>query len=194
MRVAASADAVPGRPSAAARAGTPLERIRAEVAAVLDAVDAGTFDRAAAFLGDRGGAWFFTGQGRSGLVAQMAAMRFGHLGRRVHVVGEATAPALAAGDHLVALSASGTTPVTLHLARTARSHGADLLAVTARADGELAALAGEVLLVPAGAGAQFGGSLFEQSALLVLDALALRLGGDHPAGHVLMQTRHANLQ
>ena len=41
---------------------------------------------------DPGQRWFFSGQGRSGLSAQMAAMRFMHIGRTVHFVGEVSAP------------------------------------------------------------------------------------------------------
>ena len=183
-----------GRPSGAPGGGTPLEVVGSEVARVVERVDPADLDVAAAFLGGRGGRWFFTGQGRSGLVAQMAAMRFGHLGRAVHAVGEATAPAVAAGDHLVALSASGRTPLTLHLAGVAVEQGADLLVVTADATSPLAALAHRRLLLPTAPSTQFGGSLFEQCALLVLDAVALRLSGADPEVHAAMQARHANLQ
>ena len=186
--------AAPGGPSAAPRGGTPLVVVGAEVAQVLERVDQEGLDDATAFLGDRPGRWFFTGQGRSGLVARMAAMRFGHVGRTVHAVGEATAPAIGGGDHLVALSASGRTPLTLHLAGVAVEQGADLLVVTADAAGPLAALAHERLLLPAAASTQFGGSLFEQCALLVLDAVALRTSGADPEVHAAMQARHANLQ
>ena len=183
-----------GTPAGPPGGATPLAVVGAEVAGVLGRVDAGQLDAASAFLGERGGRWFFTGQGRSGLVARMAAMRFGHLGRPVHAVGEATAPAVGPGDHLVALSASGRTPLTLHLAGVAVEQGADLLVVTADAGSPLTALAHERLLLPTSASTQFGGSLFEQCALLVLDAVALRLSGADPEVHAAMQARHANLQ
>jgi hypothetical protein len=41
---------------------------------------------------------------------------------------------------------------------------------------------------------QFGGTLFEQSALLLLDALILDLTARDPQAHSAMQARHANLQ
>lgn len=186
--------AAPGSPSAGPRGGTPLAVVASEVAQVLEQVRPRDLDEAAAFLGERGGRWFFTGQGRSGLVARMAAMRVGHLGRPVHAVGEATAPAVGPGDHLVALSASGRTSLTLHLAGVAVEQGADLLVVTADATSPLAALAHRRLLLPTAASTQFGGSLFEQCALLVLDAVALRLSGADPEVHAAMQARHANLQ
>ena len=49
----------------------------------------------------------------------MAAMRFMHLGRDSHVLGEATAPSVRHGDVLVAVSGSGETPVTVAFARIA---------------------------------------------------------------------------
>jgi 6-phospho-3-hexuloisomerase len=168
--------------------------VRDEVFALLSAVPAGHLARAAALFADRGRRWFCGGQGRSGLVAQMAAMRLMHVGFDVHVVGEATAPAIGRGDGLLMVSGSGETPVSLHLATTARRFGARLLVVTARADSTLAGLADTVIEVPAIETSQFGGTLFEQSALLLLDAVALDITGGDRKAYASMQRRHTNLQ
>jgi 6-phospho-3-hexuloisomerase len=69
---------------------------------------------AAALLANRSRRWYASGQGRSGLVAQMAAMRLMHVGFDAHVVGEATAPAIGSRDGLLVVSGSGETPVTLN--------------------------------------------------------------------------------
>ena len=66
---------------------------------------------------------FVTGAGRSGLVLKMAAMRLMHLGLTVHVVGETTAPAIRAGDLLLAASGSGTTAGVVKAARDRRRPG-----------------------------------------------------------------------
>jgi 6-phospho-3-hexuloisomerase len=66
--------------------------------------------------------------------------------------------------------------------------------VTAASSSPLAHLADATLEVPAHTSTQFGGSLFEQTALLVLDAAALALGADDPHAHDAMHRRHANLQ
>ncbi len=50
----------------------------------------------------------------------MAAMRFMHMGREAHVVGEATAPSIRAGDGLVIVSGSGETAVSVNFARIAK--------------------------------------------------------------------------
>jgi len=165
-----------------------------EVAGVLSAVSSEQMAAAVALFSDRGRRWFCTGQGRSGLVAQMAAMRLMHVGFDVHAVGEATAPSIRERDGLIVISGSGETAVTVHLARLAKDLGARILAVTTRADSTIAGLADAVIDVPANRTCQFGGSLFEQSALLLLDAIALELTAGVPQAHAEMQARHANLQ
>jgi 6-phospho-3-hexuloisomerase len=55
-------------------------------------------------------------------------------------------------------------------------------------------LAQATIDLPTSGSRQFGGTLFEQSALLVLDALALDLTAGDPDVYAVMQARHANLQ
>jgi 6-phospho-3-hexuloisomerase len=147
------------------------------------------------------GAVFTTGEGRSGLVGRCFAMRLMHLGLKAHVVGEAMAPAVRASDLLVAISGSGETAVTCLLASQAKKQGARVAALTAAADSPLAATADVVILVPAptkeqaaAASIQHGGSLFEQSALILLDAIALQLQRRLHQTDEQMRARHANLE
>jgi 6-phospho-3-hexuloisomerase len=168
--------------------------VRDEVCGVLSAVSDDQMSSAAELFTDRGRRWFCSGQGRSGLVAQMAAMRLMHVGFDAHAVGEATTPSIGEGDGLVMISSSGETPVTLHLARLALGFGARMLAVTTRADSTLAVLAHAVIDVPTVGTGQFGGSLFEQSALLLLDAMILDITAGDPQAHAVMKARHTNLQ
>lgn len=171
-----------------------LAAVGAEIAGVLGRVEADNLAVATTFLANPDGRWFFTGQGRSGLVARMVAMRFMHLGRAAHLVFEATAPSIQAGDHLVAFSASGSTPITLHLAQLATGLGADLLAVSASDDNPLSRLAAATLVVPAPTSRQFGGSLFEQCALVLMDAVVLDLTAADAEIYQRMAHRHTNLQ
>jgi 6-phospho-3-hexuloisomerase len=180
-------------PTAAEKAGAWLT-VRDEVSTVLSAVSAAEMSAAEALFADRRRRWFCCGQGRSGLVAQMAAMRLVHVGFDVHVVGEATAPSIGADDGLVVISGSGETPISLHLARLARGFGARVLAVTAHADSTLASLAETVIAVPTARTGQFGGTLFEQGALLLLDAVALEITAGDPRTYAVMMGRHSNLQ
>jgi 6-phospho-3-hexuloisomerase len=165
-----------------------------EIAETLERVDALAFRRFIDVFRDEGPRWFFSGQGRSGLVAEMAAMRFIHMNRAAHFVGEATAPSIREGDGLCLVSGSGNTPVTVHFARIAKDEGAKIALITREPDSALAQLADNVLHAPIEATRQFGGSLFEQTSLILLDAIVLELMQALPDPHRMMLGRHTNLQ
>jgi 6-phospho-3-hexuloisomerase len=145
---------------------------------------------------------FVTGAGRSGLALKMASMRLMHLGLIVHVVGEITTPAIAARDLLIAASGSGTTAGVVLAAVTADEAGANVLAITTARRSPLAAVASVVLVIPAATkqdtsatrSQQYAGALFEQSVLLLTDALFQSMW--HQRGETAAQLwkRHANLE
>lgn len=145
---------------------------------------------------------FTTGSGRSGLAIRMAAMRLMHLGLTVHVAGEVTAPALAKGDVLLIASGSGTTASAVAAAETALKVGARVIALTATRHSRLTELADAVLFIPAAAkqdhdgslSQQYAGALFEQSVLLVTDALFQEMWQARGESAEQLWTRHANLE
>jgi 6-phospho-3-hexuloisomerase len=145
---------------------------------------------------------FVLGAGRSGLALRMTAMRLMHLGLDVHVVGEVTAPAIAAGDLLLTASGSGTTGGIVRAAGTAVSVGARVAAVTTDPTSPLAELATAVVVVPAAAkldrsgaaSAQYSGSLFEQTVVVLGDALFHALWQRSGATADDLWPRHANLE
>lgn len=171
---------------------TALQIATAELGGVFDRLTEPDLRQLAAAVLAPSGTVFVGGQGRSGLVAAMVAMRLMHLDIPVHAVGEATTPAVRAGDTLVLLSRSGTTQTTALQARRARAQGAELVVVTEVADAELAALADIVVVLDDGPSRQFGGTRFEQAALLVFDAVVLAAASD-PDAHHGMGVRHDNL-
>ncbi|MBY6414672.1 SIS domain-containing protein [Rhodococcus sp. BP-252] len=172
----------------------------AENKQVLAAVDVAEWDSAALLISDAR-AVFVIGSGRSGLAAQMAAMRLMHLGLQVHVAGEVTAPAVGAGDVVVAVSGSGTTAIAVAAAETANNVGATVVAVTTAPQSPLAELAARVLVVPAAdkqdhgnaITAQYAGSLFEQSVLLAFDALFHSMWSSREQSAENLWSRHANI-
>lgn len=172
----------------------PWLAVGREIDALLQRVDADAFARLVAAFDDPARRWFFSGQGRSGLAAQMAAMRFMHIGRSVHVVGEVSAPSIRTGDGLLVISGSGETPVSVGFARIAKAEGAQVVTLTHKPQGTLAGIADVVMPIPVEGTAQFGGSLFEQSCLLLLDSVVLGIARTMPDAHALMQHRHTNLQ
>jgi 6-phospho-3-hexuloisomerase len=172
----------------------PLHLITGEVAKATELIDRTAFTRFCAVLDDPAQRWFFSGQGRSGLVAQMAAMRFMHAGYQTHVLGEATAPAVRKNDGILLVSKSGITPVSLGFARKARDEGAVVAALTSDDSSPLAVLADASVEIPTALSEQFAGSLFEQAALLCLDAVVLHISGTGRGAFTRMATRHTNMQ
>ncbi|MDQ5861442.1 MAG: 6-phospho-3-hexuloisomerase [Actinomycetota bacterium] len=145
---------------------------------------------------------FVTGAGRSGLVLKMAAMRLMHLGLTVHVVGETTAPAIRAGDLLLAASGSGTTAGVVTAAETAAAQGARVAAYTTSSGSPLAAVAAAVVLIPAAqktdhasaVSRQYSGSLFEQVLFTTTEAVFQSLWDEDAASPEDLWQRHANLE
>ncbi|MDE1176860.1 MAG: 6-phospho-3-hexuloisomerase [Edaphobacter sp.] len=145
---------------------------------------------------------FVIGAGRSGLALKMAAMRLMHLGLTVHVAGEVTTPAIAAGDLLIAASGSGSTAGVVQAAKVAARTGARVLAITAAPASMLGGMADAVLTIPAamkqehgGAiSAQYAGALFEQSLLVAMDAIFQGLWRQRGESAEELWTRHANLE
>lgn len=145
---------------------------------------------------------FVVGQGRSGLLMKMFALRLMQLGFTVHVVGDATTPAIGAGDLLVVCSGSGETAGALTPAKKAKQLEAKVAAVVSRSGSTLSQLADHTLLVP-GETPKVSmeqrsklplATILEQAMLIVLDCvigwLAERMGQTNQN----MMARHANLE
>jgi len=145
---------------------------------------------------------FLVGAGRSGIALRMTAMRLMHLGLDVHVVGEATAPAIRAGDLLLTASGSGGTESVVRAARTASGAGASVAAITTDADSALGRLADVVVVVPAAqkldrsaaASRQYAGSLFEQLVVVIGDGLFHAMWERQGTSADELWPRHANLE
>ena len=167
---------------------------------LLSSADVGQWDRAGHLI-DSTATVFVIGSGRSGLAGQMVAMRLMHLGLDVHVAGEVTAPALGAGNLLIAVSGSGKTNLVVNAGETAKSAGAKVLAVTTAEDSPLAQVADEVIILRAAdkndrsgsITSQYAGSLFEQSVLLGFDALFHALWIQRGRSADQLWLRHANI-
>ncbi|MDP6380027.1 MAG: 6-phospho-3-hexuloisomerase [Phycisphaerae bacterium] len=153
---------------------------------------------------------YVTGGGRTGLMARAFAMRLMQLGLVSYVVGETTTPSIGKEDLLIACSGSGRTQVTVLMSKVARRNGARVVAITADAHSPMAKNADAIIRLPAptkydqastaGNGgetlpsSQYAGSLFEQSLLVLFDAMSAEIGrrlGLHPRD---VSDRHANLE
>ncbi|CAH0206679.1 3-hexulose-6-phosphate isomerase [Microbacterium oxydans] len=145
---------------------------------------------------------FLLGAGRSGLALRMTAMRLMHLGLRVFVVGDTTTPAIERGDLLLTATGSGTTTGIVRAATTAREVGAMVATITTAPESPVAELSRVVVAVPAAgkldrsgaASAQYAGSLFEQTVVLLGDALFHALWQRSGASADDLWPRHSNLE
>jgi 6-phospho-3-hexuloisomerase len=144
---------------------------------------------------------FLLGEGRSGLAGRFFAMRLMHLGHRAYVVGETTTPAIGEGDLLIAISGSGETGTVVMLAEGAKKAGAQIAAITANTESRLAGFADLMVRIPTqhklqgSSSRQYGGSLFEQTTLLLFETMVSMLAaGDKERGFASLAKRHANLE
>ncbi|TFC93115.1 MULTISPECIES: 6-phospho-3-hexuloisomerase [Cryobacterium] len=194
---------MPSRTDTPPAVNLALAAIAAENASIVRQLLVATapLDRAAAALtGAR--RVFLLGAGRSGLALRMTAMRLMHLGLAVHVVGEVTTPAIAAGDVLLTASGSGTTAAVVRAAETATASGAQVIAITTAPDSPLAALAAVTVVVPAAQkqdhdgllSLQYSGALFEQTVVVLGDAIFHSLWKASGATADELWPRHANLE
>ena len=178
-----------------------IEADLAEVTAILEQItDVDAEAMAAAVLAAR--RVYVLGLGRSGFLLRMFAMRLMQIGLQAHVVGDATTPAIEAGDLLIALSGSGRTETVLHLARKAQGYGARVLAITADAAAPLAELADLAVIVPASsaksdptAATQLPlADALEQALAIFLDCVGAMLAAQCGQDNHALMARHANLE
>lgn len=138
---------------------------------------------------------FFSGMGRSGNMVKALAIRFMHLGYDAYVAGDASTPSIEKGDLLIAVTASAKTKVTLNHMEVAKKAGAEVLLMTALLDNP--GLSDCYICIPAKTkvpSVQHAGSLFEQSVLVIGDAMSAAIQKEKQIATEYMNERHANLQ
>jgi 6-phospho-3-hexuloisomerase len=152
------------------------------------------------------------GVGRSGLVGRAFAMRLRHLGARSYVVGETITPSVEEGDLLVAISGSGSTQIVVAAAEAAKRMKAKVATITTYYDSPLGRLADLVVFVPgrtklASMDDYFArqilgiheplsplGTLFEDTSMVVLDAVVAELMKRLGKNESELARRHANIE
>jgi 6-phospho-3-hexuloisomerase len=165
-----------------------------EIAEVLERVDAEAFWRVVDAFREPERALVFLGPGA-------IRPRRPDGGNAVHAFGPprtfrrgSDGPGGAGADGLALVSGSGETAVSVHFARIAKAEEAGIVLITGEPNSSLGKLADFVLQAPVASTRQFGGSLFEQASLILLDAIVLELSQTVPDAHTRMFRRHTNLQ
>jgi 6-phospho-3-hexuloisomerase len=152
----------------------------------------------------RAGRVVLYGCGREGLQLRGFAMRLHHLGLHVAMQGDMSAPPVGEGDLLIVSAGPGELSTVTALMRVAREAGADVLFLTAEPATPSAALATEVLTIPAqtmardtGPGATSilpMGSVYEGALFLLFEIMVLRLRDLLGVTAEEMRARHTNLE
>ena len=151
------------------------------------------------------------GSGRSGFVGRAFALRLMQSGFNVYVSGETIAPALNPGDLVIAISGSGTTKIVVAQVEIAKEVGARIISITSHPESELGQLSdlavvikgrtkedsdidftrrqitGEYDMAPLG-------TMFELSALVLLDGVIADLMKRLGQNEVDLRMRHAHTQ
>jgi 6-phospho-3-hexuloisomerase len=178
-----------------------IRAVAAELAGVAALMDEAALDPALkAIAGSR--RVMLYGCGREGLMMRALAMRLHHLGLDVCMQGDMTTFPLGPGDLFFCAAGPGGLPTASALCGVARAAGARVLVVTAEPQGTTAAMADELLVIPAQTMARdIGGdavlpmgSLFEGAMFLVFEVLVLRLRDSLGETAETMRARHTNME
>jgi 6-phospho-3-hexuloisomerase len=152
------------------------------------------------------------GAGRSGLVGKAFAMRLMHMGFTVYVLGETIVPALEPGDVVIAISGSGRTKLVVSAAEVAKDIGAAVVSLTTYPDSPLGKISDLVIRVPGRTKVSSEddynvrqligiyeplaplGTLFEITALVVLDSIVAELMRMLGKTEEDLKKKHANIE
>ena len=143
---------------------------------------------------------FLYGAGRSGLVAKAFAIRLVHLGFQAFVIGETITAPVRKGDLVLVISGTGTTIPVVMTAQIANDLGAEIVSITANKKSELIQYSDVSLVIKAlckeKERKKFAplGTLFESSALILLDGIVADLMSSKEETEESMRKRHATLE
>lgn len=138
---------------------------------------------------------FIAGMGRSGLMARPFAMRLMQMRFPTYLVGDATTPAIGHGDLLIAISGSGETKITHHIASAAKAAGAKVLLLTAQTKSSIGDISDQKLVLPnASQPALPLKSTFEGAVHILLDAVVILIMEKTGVTQQEMMKRHSNLE
>ncbi|MBM7694502.1 6-phospho-3-hexuloisomerase [Peribacillus deserti] len=146
---------------------------------------------------------FLAGAGRSGLMAKSFAMRLMHMGFDSYVVGETVTKGFEKEDLLIIASGSGETKSLVQAAEKARTIGGKVALITINPQSSIGHLSDITVKLPGSPKDQSGsgyktiqpmGSLFEQTLLLFLDCVILKIMDQKGMDSAVMYGSHANLE
>ncbi len=139
---------------------------------------------------------FVYGAGRSGLVGRTFAMRLMQLGQRAFFIGETITPAVKDGDCVVFVSKTGETQTAIQAAKivTERVKG-NVIVITSSPESTLASYAEVLMVLDVPSSKKDAvlaplGTIFENSAMVFLDALIALIMDETNESEENMRERH----
>lgn len=155
---------------------------------------------------------FVMGAGRSGLASRAFAMRLVQVGLVAYVIGEVVTPSMGKDDLFLAVSGSGSTTTVVNAAKTAKSIGSKVLAVTSYPESELGRIADNIVKVKGKTKKDIEkdyiahqivgkhtsltplGTLFEDSVMIFFEGVIAALMDRLEKSAEDLRTRHANIE
>lgn len=176
-----------------------INTLSTEITEVLRNVNTEEIDQAAELI-SQADHIFIQGNGRSGLVGKMAAMRLMHSGYHIHVVGETTTPSFTENDLLIVLSGSGKGSSLEKMIAKVNALGGKTLLVTATDDKAVTSNFDSAICIKASTKhndiqtIQPLGNQFDQSMHIILDALIIKLNMQTGTTNADLKQKHFNLE
>jgi 6-phospho-3-hexuloisomerase len=138
-------------------------------------------------------------------------MRLLHLGFNAYVLGDTIVPSISKEDLVIAISGSGSTKLIVTAAEAAKQVGAKIVSITSYPDSPLGKLSNHIVLlrgrIEVSPRDYFArqilglheplaplGTLFEDSALFLLDSIIATLISEFHVSELDMKERHANIE
>ena len=146
---------------------------------------------------------FFVGVGRVRLSLEAIAKRFAHLGINCVIVGEITEPAITDKDTLIVGSGSGESVYPISIAKKAKQFGAKVVHIGSNPDSSMKEFTDLMVRIPTNtklylddeiSSNQPMTSLFEQSLLILGDAIAVQIVRNDNLDLKNLWNYHANLE
>ena len=180
-----------------------LKQITSELSEIVSEIDDSALTELANLI-QEANRIYLTGAGRSGLMMRCLAMRLMQLGLTAYVVGDTTTPSIAEKDLLIIGSGSGETRSMLLFAQEAKKRNANLALFTIFEDSAIGNFSDVIVKLNAPTSKKANahaiqstqpmGNPFEQTLLIVADALVMELMQNMNMTEERMMANHANLE
>ncbi|MCL4325684.1 MAG: SIS domain-containing protein [Candidatus Thermoplasmatota archaeon] len=137
---------------------------------------------------------FVYGAGRSGVIGKAFAMRLVQIGQRAYFIGESVTPIVTENDVTIILSNKGESFTSIQVGNIVRRVGSRLVVITANPNSKLTHIATIKIVLPSlpyDVNLAPLGTIFEESALILLDSIIAELMNKLKENEESMRKRHA---